>query len=352
MLTDDYFNTVALKIAEVSFTADKKLQSEEYRLYMEPDEVTPQSIVNDLVGSLVLDLDEIGVNLHCTLQDVVPNYYRLEQYLKVFAYFLPNTLYQKLGTDNTLRDTIVSMLNGDLTDGHETLGETYIRLIGLEDDALNPELHDPCEHLRDIVKTTQIFSIYLENMLSTIKPSSQDLDPEHVTAYAVAVQAYHDRMMEKLEFLDRENSKDNNALYGNVSFTELSTLLDIEVQRRVAIDTLSTYVWLWLTSKMSDEEKTPGLQAMFRNEVLQWREDCPTHIQYWVKRNQIPDIKYFILILCQMHVSSPDTLPKVVDYLPTLFMNKDPNLQIPFGVGQMVRKITDTLMSTHVSVGS
>lgn len=168
-------NSLILRMAELSPSVGEALDLESYREISLKDEVTPKSILSDLLGKFFEDIESVGVVIEFDEEDYATDYGLLANLISLGELLLPHGLYQLMKTNSKIRMVIQHVVDGSLN-AHETAIETYLTQVAGSEGSppILPEIAEYLDSVIPLLSQTDLFRDYLENMcdlLDTERPA-------------------------------------------------------------------------------------------------------------------------------------------------------------------------------------
>lgn len=156
------------RIASLSPLAAKRLEIQDYRHHLLVDEDGPDEQLFDLMQSLLLDLEEIGVSYGEPINELFQSDQNVEDFLNLMDYIFPCSLYLKLKDDKTLQTGVHHMLDG--TNDESILNEwlTYLKRY-------DPSMVRIINHFKPQLVGNDTFEDYLLGLNNLL--SEQHIEP-------------------------------------------------------------------------------------------------------------------------------------------------------------------------------
>lgn len=296
------------QIATLSPTARAILTTGAMHLVLENDEIDPEAIRQELFLAMVEDLSEMGLYFTCANEVVyADNWLRLQEVIDCLSWILPNGLYPKLQQYETLRRLLGGVMDGISDD---PLIQVFLDTIAY----FKPDLEPGATFLKQNMRATDMFTVYLENQLELIRDEQR-----------IRVSNFSDP--EWYAFRDMVVGKASDAFFGLVDAHLLTEEEQTKVARRMDISLvkdmgdihrqdLLNYVYRADPAQMSATDK-----AFFDKTTYEYKVSTKLFPEYYTARQINPNYIDLIGMLVYRYAmeSTVQGLKRSYDLLKTTY---------------------------------
>jgi hypothetical protein len=287
--------TLIQRIIAISPSANYHIQSEEYLVNYESDEVSVLNILQGVIKCLVDDLEEIGVELHCPITDLCENAESIELTVRLGELVLPNSLYYVLKQHLEIKDVFKNILQGSISDNDSIL--TILQYFGYINDSYADKYEPVVEFFLDKIKSTLMFDQYLTNLLlvdSNINDVAK-LDIKPTIAYITYVTNLTQniyKIIDKLsDYIDISIIAKANRILHNLSYLYIDT------------NNMNKYIWYFTIAKdtyLSELEST--LKSKYEKEI---HVTFPFYTEYYTEKHFDLAEPELLIILLHLYFTEP-----------------------------------------------
>ena len=240
------------KIALLSPSARKVLETDHTALAIYDVEWDPDAVRQEMFVALVNDLEYLGIYFSCTIAEAFgPTWHDFDKLMELLSYIFPNQLYPKLQRDKKLRDLLKHVLWG-VSD--EPLLQTWLETIAL----YHPSLKDTCRYFSVNMNASPVFTVLLENMNNLIQ--QECLNVIHTT---------HDPAW------DQYKSKIISQAYYAYEYL----VKEVDVKEEVK-DLLKRRLTIYLEKELNTFHEIDKYKFLFTTDLQELAPEC---LEYWRK---------------------------------------------------------------------
>lgn len=293
------------KIADLSPTAQDKLQRESYLYNYDVDSVTPQSVLEDVYTSLISDAYAIGIEFTVPLGELFDSYYMLDRFLDICTYLMPAPLYRHLDQDPRLYNVLTNLLDGTSSDEDDLL-ITYIRYLGLDADRFSDDLTEISEFLVDKIRTAPQYKTVLRNILTMDEHLARlpDIDPDDLTTYITAIKNLSDTLKEIVRRLQEAHPN-------IVRYKQVLRLINIYIASLTDQDKIPNYAWMFYGT-MTDALPLNMINTS-EQRLYTFYSTQPLHAEYFVKHQKVLSNVKLVASVVRIAAAHTNTDTKTLD---------------------------------------
>lgn len=228
------YDKITPLILDISPTASRTLNNEEYRIALENENVSEATVFNLLLSRMIDDLTELGLEFIVDISDIFPDWYIGEQVLEVIKYLSPNTLYKELLHNKQLNAILSSAIEDDEYD--DSLVTRYLH--GLTEYLGN--IDRAVIHLLDKVTSNEIYESYMTSVLKMVEiHNTPNVTTENLNDYAKLLSRrsrIFNYVLDELEERAIISTEEQDRLKKRMSF---------DIKRLTGAETINQYSWTY-----------------------------------------------------------------------------------------------------------
>lgn len=337
-LTLNKYDALILRLTTISPLVRHVVDTEQYRLRLETDDVDSEAVFQECIIALRDDLATLGLYLNCPLASLYEDFNTFNSILDTLEYVFPNTFYPKIQADASIRQAILDMLTGGV--GDTLTIALFLQWLGVEESCYAPNTTLGAEWLLSNATSTDLFNTYLYKLLetSTTLDKAIMLGTDDLTPYISEAHKYADTIA--------------NAL------TQLKTLPDVEsnlirLQRRFYLfvnyliqpENAALLSWLFMTNHQTLSDY---LLQVFNRRWSEFRKSRNLYGDYYLANPDCPMTTLDLIgIAVRLHADMPNATR--TDYLESLNSELNvANKPLTVTTRSLIVNITGILYPTNV----
>lgn len=305
------------RIALLSPSARKVLETDETALTEDSLEWDPDSIRQEVFIALVNDLEYLGIYFSCTIEEAYgPTWKDFDELMSVLDYIFPNRLYPKLVGDKKLRTMLQNVMWG-ISD--EPLLQTWLQTVSF----YNPQLGDACCFCQHHMNASALFSTLLENMNSMVQEQCVNSVPHE-----------HDALWEKyktqvvsqahfaLDYLSKESDLSPTIKAG------LEKRLSVYLQKELdTLEDVDRYKFIFTTPK---DHLSPEGEKFWKKLYYEFCVSNKLLPEYYIVRHITPSYQDVLGILIYQFASTKHaaSLTKCLEHVKQKFPHLNENFDM------------------------
>lgn len=267
------------RIANMSPWARSRLDGEKYRLLLETDDVTPETIQQELFMCLLDDLKEIGIYLTCQPIDIYGNTYDFDLTLNLLEWILPNEFYKKLQDDKKLQGLLTNLLTGGVS--NDMFITTYLEFLGGHDNrpGYRPELEEASQFLLDKFRSDGLFITFMSTMMAKLDEERlKGMEAHGSLDYMGIITRRCQDIREALGIIGPAFSSEGDDVY-NAIFTRV----DVGIRYLLAAGRITLAGWLFTTPI---DRVTSDCKDLYRRKHREFYQGWKLSAAYFNARGQ------------------------------------------------------------------
>jgi hypothetical protein len=335
-LIPNRYDALILRLTTISPLARHVIDSEQYRLRLETDEVDSEAVLQELVLALRDDLAAIGLYLTCPLADLYEDYATFDHILDALEYLFPNTFYPKLRSDAKIRPMLLDLLSGGV--GDESTIMLYLRWLGSGPDCYVPSCAIGAHWLADRLTSTPLFDTYLKDLteVETTLDKPVEMGADDLLAYVKTIHGMAHGIYDALEQLTAipELTADHDLLRRR---------FDLYIRYLLQPNHAAENAWLRMTA---GSDLSEDLQVIHQRRWEEFRHSQRLYAEYYRDR-PITDFTPFVVagIAIRRYADQPSMTRAA--YLAALREEFGPRLaQLSITLRSLLARIANTLYPT------
>lgn len=296
---DTSTNALLFLMTNMSPAVRDAIETESYRNKADSDGATPEYILEDAFTHLLKDLETIGLTFAIDMSDYVEDYNKLSMFLELGQLLLPNTLYDILKKDHTVKTLVEHVLSGCLDNDTTTIQVYLSEIAGLDGGLpLKEHLVDFIDQLYPLVTQTEVFSDYLRNLLALNNEErpSPNTDPDRHIAYSEKLKAVIGDLADAVNLFSKESF-----------YPELVSYQNLAIRDFLIPDHFTDYAYLLLEDKAQLPEE---LRELFDRKWYQYFASHPWNFEYYLVRNThqaVSEVQQVIVICFAYAICNSNT---------------------------------------------
>lgn len=308
------------KLRLISPAVSMLLDGERYRLFIDQDDITDDTLMVECLYALRDELFEIGIELIdedilCLNNDIQ----QLYQFIYILEYILPAPLYEHLKNEPFLRDVVKNLLEEQKTSEDGLLFNYCGFLGGLNGDTPYTSGMDIIPYVIETFKSNAMFDHYMTKLLAMVNDETglgdtTSLTPEEMlkyTNYLTIIRSHLNeiiipRLKEKLTLSDKENIFKKVQFNLNQTFCYYNNTVNVK----------NLYVYHFLST---DNKEINLLKQKTKKEL---RCSSPVFPEYYKIRRFLVGEAELLSIVCWIirpYMDSDKQIQRKVDLLVELY---------------------------------
>jgi len=282
---DDH-NTLLERMASISPGVRLHLEGKLWLQHIDEDEVDSQQLVNECFSVIVSEAYEIGIEFHCTLNDLCESFYHLDQVLLLFEVVFPTPLYRNITEDASFKTFLTTVVVDGVSNEGESSIMTILHYLAYDHPSLTDEeettqniFQDSCLFLEDKLRSTPAFDTYVKSILDVDNtPFDVPVDVETLGQYITHVNSRVARLLKAIDTI-----KTNTIIDVSLIAMQYNRVI---IYRNNAIEPTAMPRYAWAYQLTQSPIQTSTEQALLIKINQEFDSITPFYEEYF--RIQIP----------------------------------------------------------------
>lgn len=281
-------STLILRICNVSPSARNYFDGAQSLVNVDDDETINSTDLNGVVEKFVDDLSDIGIDLHCTLNDLIVNLQTVDLFARLGEMIMPSSLYDTMKANPEIRDAIKNILQGSISDDPPII--PILQYFGYHNEVFSETCGPVADFFLDKITSTEVFINYLSNLITVDNKLSGMLDmsidkaAQYIKYMSQNMGLLHSRISDVLDKIQDEQN-----------YVPAGQLITQGTYALVSPMKLSQYAWIYLTP--NDVELT-GFEKELRVKYLdEIHKTILFYPEFYIARDQsINKVEILVLL--------------------------------------------------------